>query len=80
MKNLLLVVPAMFLLTACGAPSVEELAGDPKLLQETAAECSTMKHSEVAEDEACLNVQKAILKVSKQQMGNLMGNMNNTFK
>ena len=77
MNKLLLVVPAFVLLAACGAPSVEDLMDDPKLLQQTALECAEMKRSEAAEDQACINLSAAVSKSSKKMMNDIMGQMNN---
>ena len=59
MRKLLLIIPFAFVITACGAPTVEELVADPELLKATIAECLELSPSDVVDSEACANVQAA---------------------
>ena len=42
-------------LSACSAPTVEELKEDPEKLKKNIERCDQMKPSEMEEDEACQN-------------------------
>lgn len=69
MKRLLIILPALILLSACsGTPSVADLVDDPVLLQEVALDCSKMKRSEMKESEKCNNVKAAAIQLQKEQM------------
>ncbi|MEI8649615.1 EexN family lipoprotein [Paraglaciecola sp. Hal342] len=41
MKKLLVLLPLVFGLSACGTPSVEDLVDDPELLSEVLEECTS---------------------------------------
>ena len=70
MKKLLVAVPFSVLLTACGAPSVEDLVEDPKLLIEVSQQCAIkMAEGKDIDTEECRNAIKA-----NQQMAEAMLN------
>jgi len=69
--NIILLMVATGLV-ACGAPSVEDFAEDPVLLEETAAKCMVMNPDEAQEDEACQNAKIAMSKMQKNVMDNIM--------
>ena len=73
MKKMLFTIPLAAFLTACGAPSVEDLVDDPKLLKEVGERCAEMKRSEVKEDASCQNLQKAAEALMKEQMDAIKG-------
>jgi len=62
-------------LTACGAPSVEDFAEDPQLLQKTLGECMMTNPAKAKEDEACVNAGIAMKNMQKNMMGNIMNMM-----
>jgi len=62
-------------LTACGAPSVNDFKEDQALLQKTMAKCMTMAPEENQKDEACINARLAMQEIQKNMMGNLMNMM-----
>lgn len=74
MKKILLLSSSIFLLTACGTPTVEDLIEDPQLLAEVTMECQTlMAQGKDTNIEKCQNAQKAALKMSKNMMKGLFG-------
>lgn len=62
-------------LSACGAPSVEDFAENPELLQETMSKCVMMSPDKVKNDEACKNASVALKNMQQNVMGNIMNMM-----
>lgn len=60
MKKIILTLPLVFGLSACGTPSVEELSTDQVLLEETILECQEMK-ADAMDSELCQNASKAAM-------------------
>ncbi|WP_448564125.1 EexN family lipoprotein [Thalassotalea ganghwensis] len=68
-----IIFTPVFLLTACGTPTVEELVKDPNLLAEVIEECQEeMMQDELSEK--CKNAQKAMGKVGVNLLKNMLGN------
>ena len=66
MKKLLLALPLVFVITACGDPSVEDFLDDPELLGKTFQECMVKKaKGEKDESEKCKNVNEAQKKMAR---------------
>ena len=63
MKKVLLAVPFVMMLTACGTPSVEELTADKDLMKEAIAECTAMAPADAQESELCMNANKANMEI-----------------
>jgi len=60
MKKLLLALPFSVLLTACGAPSVDELKVSPDLLRKLNIECTRLaEKGESTDIEKCQNAELA---------------------
>lgn len=70
---MLFVAPFALLLTACGAPSVNDLVEDPELLAETAQKCSKlMAQGKNADTEECKNAQLAQKKIIENMTKGIM--------
>jgi len=67
MKKVLLAVPFAMMLTACGTPTVEELATDQDLFKEAAQECMEMGH-DAMDSELCKNVGQAAVIAAQNAM------------
>ena len=68
MNRIVLGFALTVLMSACGAPSVQDFVDDPELLGDTMTECMTEKAQGQTVTERCRNAQKAT-----EQMGrNLM--------
>lgn len=66
MKKLLLFVPFVCVITACGDPSVEDFMDDPELLGKTFQECMVkVAKGEEDESEKCENANEAQKKMAK---------------
>ncbi len=69
MKKAFLAMPIAILLTACGAPSVEDLIENPEKLAEVSADCNMlMAQGKDTDTEECNNA----IEATKQMMGNMM--------
>ena len=76
MKKLLAAIPVTVLLTACGAPSVEDLIEDPELLGKIIQECTMkMAQGKDSDSEECKNAAEA----QKKMAGNMMKGMMKQF-
>ncbi len=75
MKKLLVVLPLVFGLSACGTPSVEDLVDDPELLSEVLEECTAklMKGEDVKTEE-CQNATEGQKQILNNVMKGLLGN------
>ena len=74
MKKILIAVPVVFLLTACGAPSVEDLVKNPDKLSEISEKCmNLMKQGESTDTEECKNAKEAQVEVAKNMMKGVLG-------
>lgn len=71
MKKVLLVVPFVMMLTACGAPSVEDLVEDRELFNELSVECQQLM-AQGKESETCDNVKMAAQKMAQNLINGLM--------
>lgn len=60
MKKVILTLPLLATLTACGTPSVEELSTDQVLLEETIVKCQEMK-ADAMDSELCKNASEAAI-------------------
>ena len=58
-------------LSACSAPSVEELKTDPDKLKKHIARCDQMKPSEFKNDEACQNTIIAVRQLMIEGIGSM---------
>ena len=73
MKKTVFIIPLVTMLTACGAPSVEDLMEDPELLGEITLECNTlMAQGKDTKTEECINARKAMTQMSKNMMKGMM--------
>lgn len=79
-KRILLGLPLIFVLSACGVPSVEDFKSDQVLLKETIQECQTMTLSKSREDEACKNATEAYQQLFKEGINDAMNSMGEAFK
>jgi len=76
MKQLLLALPFMFLITACGAPSVEDFMDDPELLGKTFQECMVeAAKGKEDESEKCKNATEAQKKIATAIYNNAIKSM-----
>ena len=68
-KKLFVVFATVFLLTACGTPSVEKLVKNPELLAKVVSEC-TMKMSQgkSVDTKECNNAAEATEQISSNMM------------
>lgn len=74
MKKSLLILPLALILTACGAPSVEDLIEDQELLSEITVKCNTLlAQGKDTKTEECINAKKAMMQMSKNIMKGLYG-------
>ncbi len=73
MKKLLVIAATAFMLTACGAPSVDKLVENPELLAKIAGECQMLvAQGKSSDTKECNNAQEAAEKMAKNLM-NQMG-------
>ena len=73
MKKLLLAVPLALFLTACGAPSVDDLIEDPELFSEVTSECQQlMMQGKDVDTEECKNARLAAVKMADNLMKGMM--------
>ena len=73
MNKVLLAIPFALLLTACGAPSVDDLVEDPALLGEVIVECAElMTQGKDFDTEECKNAQLAQMKMVENMTKGLM--------
>jgi len=76
MKKLLLALPFVFVITACGDPSVEDFLDDPELMGKTAQECIGEKaKGEKDESEKCKNANEAQKKYLNAMLNNAKKSM-----
>lgn len=68
----LLGLPVLLLLNACGAPTVEELKNDHKLLADTIHACDKLKPLAARQDIACQNAAKATQEIIRSDMSTFM--------
>lgn len=69
MKKILLITPLIAVLTACGAPTAEDLVEDPAKLGEIMAECNMlMMQGKDTKTEECINAKKATQIMAKNMM------------
>lgn len=69
MKKAILAMSMAILLTACGAPSVDELIENPEKLAEVTADCNMlMAQGKDTDTDECNNAAEA----TKQMMNNMM--------
>lgn len=68
----LLAVPVLMLLSACSAPTVEELKADHKLLADTIHACDKLKPLAARQDIACQNAAKATQEIIRSDMSSFM--------
>lgn len=69
MKKFLLALPLSIFLSACGAPSVEDLVEDPELFSQVTKECKQlMMQGKDAQIEKCENAQQAGVKMAENMM------------
>ncbi len=72
MKKILLI-SLLTTVTACGAPSVDDLIEDQELLTETMVECNTlMAQGKDTKTEECINAKKAVAQMSKNILNGIM--------
>ena len=68
-KKILFLTPFIFLLGACGTPSVDDLIEDQELLAEITVECTTMMmQGKDTNTEECKNAQLATKKMTENMM------------
>jgi len=79
MKKLLLV-PFVCLISACSAPSVEDLMDDPELLSKSYQECIVKTAKGEEETETCKNVNEAQKKMGEALLKNLKKQMESHIK
>lgn len=73
MKKLLLAVPFTLMLTACGAPSVDDLVEDHELLVEITQKCAKLlMEGEDTDTDECNNAQSAQKKIIENMTKGLM--------
>ena len=69
MRKLVFIIPLVTLISACGAPSVDDLIEDPELLTEITLECNTlMAQGKDTQTETCINATKAMTQMAKNMM------------
>lgn len=74
MNKSLSVAPLLFLLTACGAPSVEDLIEDPEKLEKISQQCMVlMIQGKDTNTEECNNANEAKAQMVKNLMKGLLG-------
>lgn len=80
-KKVILTTSLIGLLTACGAPSVEDLIEDPELLIKISQECQmlTMQGKD-ANTEECNNAKEAGVQMSKNMMKGFGNDMNKAMQ
>lgn len=81
MKKLLFVAPLVMMLSACGAPSVEDFIDDPEMLGEVLQECQMLQaQGKDASSEECVNAKNAARQMQKNIMDGVMKDMNSSFQ
>jgi len=81
MKNILLITPLIATLTACGAPTAEDLVEDPVKLGEIISECTTlMAQGKDTNTEECTNAKKAQKIMAKNMMKGFNKQMKDMLK
>lgn len=74
MKKSIFVVPLVIMLTACGAPSVEDLIENPEKLDQINQQCMTlMAQGKDTNTEECNNAKEAQVQMVKNVMKGLLG-------
>jgi len=69
MKKLLVITATAFMLTACGAPSVDKLVENPELLMEISVKCQMMMaQGKETDTEECNNAREASAKMAENMM------------
>lgn len=69
MKKLLVITATAFMLTACGAPSVDKLVADQELLAEVGLKCEKlMAQGKNTDTKECNNAQEAAKKIAENLM------------
>ena len=77
MRNIVFVVTLAILVSACGPPSVQDLADNPKLLERVVAECQKEMARGASLSEKCENAQKAVLERVNEAVADAMGDLLN---
>jgi len=73
MKKLLLALPLTLLLSACGAPSVDDLIEDPELFNKITSECQQlMMQGKDVDTEECENARLAAVEMADNLMKGVM--------
>jgi|TARA_B110000116_G_C16750029_1_gene542885 hypothetical protein len=68
MKKILILLPMIMALTACGDPSVADMVADESLLKKTMNKCSKMSLQELSDSELCRNASKANIERMKKSV------------
>ena len=68
MNKIVLGFALTALMSACGAPSVQDFVDDPELLGDTMTECMTEKAQGQTVTERCRNAQKATERMGRNLM------------
>ena len=81
MKRLLLLSSLLLTLSACGAPTVEDLIEDPETLAEISQKCQLMTmQGKDANTEECNNAKKAATQMMKNMMKGMGKDISNAMK
>ncbi len=72
MRNIVFVFTLAVLASACGAPSVEDLANNPKKLARVAEECAKEHPFGTDLSEKCLNAQKALVRQTEKMVDDML--------
>lgn len=72
MKKGMAIMLLALSLSACSAPTVEELKEDPEKLEKNIERCGQMKKSEFEKNEACQNTVIVVRQLMRERMGRML--------